>query len=80
MTATPLPPDPLASVEADLSEIDTMPLAEQAEVFERIHRTISRVLDSTVDRAGPPAPGGHPGIPGRPAAAAPTPSSPGEGR
>lgn len=54
MTATPLPPDPLASVDTDLAAIDALPLAEQAAIFEQIHRTISRVLDGTVVRGGAP--------------------------
>lgn len=79
MTATPVPPDPLASVEADLSQIDAAPLTEQAEIFERIHRTIARVLEGTVDQAAQPALGAGQGArPGQPVAAAP--SSMGERR
>lgn len=54
MTPSPLPPDPLASVEDSLRTIDTVPLDEQAAVFEEIHRVVTQVLAGTTQPAESP--------------------------
>lgn len=50
MTPTPLPPDPLAAVERDLQTLGTVPLDEQAAVFEGMHRTVTQVLAETAPK------------------------------
>lgn len=51
-TDAPAPQDGLEHVLGDLRTIDTTDLADQPEVYERIHAALARTLDATVDGQG----------------------------
>lgn len=44
--------DALRSVRADLAAIESADLADQAEIFERMHATLTAALDATARSAG----------------------------
>ena len=50
MNPHPLPTDPLATIGPDLGSIDDLPLDDHAEVFTRIHATLSGALAGTDPR------------------------------
>lgn len=48
MTASVLPPDPLAATTAAIDSVTALPVAEQVAIFERIHADLVAALDATI--------------------------------